>query len=77
MLSTLNMFLSTGVFTEATIQRNSEKKTYIDVQEFSRKYKTKFLDSKRVGCSVYSKSLKENLVNILLFRGGPSQTLAK
>ena len=52
------MFLSAGVFLEATTQKNSEKLPYLNVQEYSREYMTKFLHSKRVACPVYNKSLK-------------------
>ena len=55
---TLNMFLSAGIFSEATTQRNSEKYPYLHFQEYSKDYMTKFVHSKRVVSSVYSKSLK-------------------
>ena len=41
------MFLSAGVLSQATTQRNSEKQPYLHVQEFSRSM-MKFLHSKRV-----------------------------
>ena len=53
------MFLSAGIFSEITTQRNSEKQKYLHAQEFSREYMTKVLHSKRVVSSVYSKSGKK------------------
>ena len=47
LLLILSMFLSAGLFTEATTQRNSKKDPYLHVQECSR-FMTKFLHSKRV-----------------------------
>ena len=50
------MFLSAKVLSQATTQRNSAKQRYLHVQKFSRSM-TKFLRSKRVVSSFYSKSL--------------------
>ena len=58
LLLTLNMFLFAGVFPEVTTQRNSRKKPYLYVLEFSREYMAKFLHSKTVVWSVYIKNLK-------------------
>ena len=61
LLSTLNRFFA-RVFSEATTQKNFEKQVknnepYLHVQEISRKYMAKFLQSKTVACSVYNKNL--------------------
>ena len=75
------MFLSAGGFPEVATQRNSEKQPYLNIQEFSREYMTKFLQNKRVVCSTDSKALKFYIkklpVKISLFRGKPLQKFAK